>query len=101
VTGRGYTLRALGSLWVVFEAFCRRPVEWKPLLLESGTVACGIVLPFVAILVLTARQGVFDRFRFWTADHARDDASEVDLITGFLLNRFRIKPVVQSNPLIW
>ncbi|MGA2026241.1 MAG: glycosyltransferase family 39 protein [Syntrophobacteraceae bacterium] len=90
-----------GFLWALYGALRRRPISWKRLLLESGSLAGGIVLPCAVVLALMAHQGVFDRFWFWTFDYARAYASEVDLKTGIELFQSGIVPIIQSNPVIW
>ena len=90
-----------GFLWVLYGAFRRRPISWKRLLLESGSMAGGIVLPYAVVLALMAHQGVLDRFWFWTVDYARAYASEVDLKTGIELFQSGIIPIIQNNPVIW
>jgi hypothetical protein len=90
-----------GFLWVLYEAFRRRPVSWKRLLLESGSLAGGVVLPYAAVVALLAHQGVLDRFWFWTVDYARAYATEIDLKMGIQLFQRTIIPIIRNNPLIW
>ncbi len=90
-----------GFLWVLYGALRRRPISWRRLLLESGSMAGGTVLPCAVVLVLMAHQGVFDKFWFWTVDYARAYASEVDLKTGIELFQSGMVPIIQSNPVIW
>jgi hypothetical protein len=90
-----------GFLWVLYGAFRRRPISWKRLLLESGSMAGGIVLPFAVALALMAHQGVLDRFWFWTVDYARAYASEVDLKWGIERFKRAFIPIFKNNPVIW
>jgi hypothetical protein len=91
-----------GFLWVLYGAFRRRPISWKRLLLESGSMAGGIVLPYAVVLALMAHQGVLDRFWFWTVDYARAYASETDLKRGIeLFQSGGIIPIFKNNPVIW
>jgi len=90
-----------GFLWVVCVTLRNRPVAWKRLLIVSGSLACGIVIPYVLVLALMARQGVFDRFWFWTVDYARSYASEMDLKTGLQLFQLGFIPIIRNNPLVW
>ena len=85
-----------GFLWVFYGEFRRRPVSWKRLLLESGSLAGGIVLPYAVVLALMAHQGVFHRFWFWTFDYARAYASEVDLKMGIQFFKPGIIPILRE-----
>ena len=97
----GVFFALFGFIWVVYEAFRSRPMVWKRFLLESGSLAAGIVMPYLAVLALMAHQGVLDRFWFWTVDYARSYASEVDLKIGAELFKLGIAPIIMSNPVIW
>jgi hypothetical protein len=90
-----------GFLWVMYGALRRHPISWKRLLLESGSLAGGIVLPCAVVLALMAHQGVLDRFGFWTVSYARAYASEVDLKTGIQLFQLEMIPIFKNNPAIW
>ena len=87
-----------GFLWVLYEAFRRRPISWKLLLLEAGSLAGGVVLPYAAVVALLAHQGVLDRFWFWTFDYARAYATEIDLKMGLQLFQSAIIPIIRNNP---
>ncbi len=87
-----------GFLWVLFDRPC--PTSWKRSLLKAGTMAGGVVLPYAAILLLLAGQGVLGRFWFWTVDYARSYASLVDLKTGIELFQLGIGPIIRNNPVI-
>ncbi|HYA43016.1 MAG TPA: glycosyltransferase family 39 protein [Syntrophobacteraceae bacterium] len=87
--------------WVVYAAFRSRPVVWNRFLLQTGSLAAGIVLPYAVVLALMAYQGVLDRFWFWTVDYARSYASELDFNTGIQLLRPAIVSIIENNPVIW
>ncbi len=97
----GALFALFGFLRLLYGVLRRRPTRWKSLLLESGSLAGGIVLPCAGVLALMAHQGVFGRFWFWTVDYARAYASEVDLKTGIELFQHGIIPIIKSNPAIW
>ncbi len=90
-----------GFLWVLYGALRRRPISWKRLLIESGSLAGGIVLPYAVVLALMAHQGVLDKFWFWTVDYARAYATEVDLKTGMEFFQTGIIRIFKSNPVTW
>jgi len=90
-----------GFLWVLHGAFRSRPILWKRLFLESGSLAGGIVLPYAVVVALLAHQGVLDRFWFWTVDYARAYATEIDFKTGIVLFQDGIIPIIRNNPLMW
>ncbi len=90
-----------GFLWLLYGILRQRPIAWKRSLLEAGSLAGGIVLPYAVVLALMAHQGVADRFWFWTVDYARAYAFEVDLKTGIELFKSGIIPIIKSNPVIW
>jgi hypothetical protein len=95
----GAIFALFGFLWVLFGS--PRPVSWKRSLLRSGTLACGIVLPYAVILIAMAGQDVLDRFWFWTFDYARSYVSLVGLNMGITLFESAIVPMIRSNPVIW
>jgi len=90
-----------GFLWVLHGAFRSRPILWKRLFLESGSLAGGIVLPYAVVVALLAHQGVLDRFWFWTVYYARAYATEIDFKTGIVLFQDGIIPIIRNNPLMW
>ncbi len=90
-----------GFLWLLYGALRQRPIDWKRSLLESATMAGGILIPYAVVLALMAAGGVFGRFWFWTVDYARAYVSQVDLKTGIELFESAIIPIIQSNPVIW
>ena len=90
-----------GFLWLLYGALRQRPIVWKRSLLELGTMAGGILIPYSVVLALMAAQGVLGRFWFWTFDYARAYVSQVDLKTGFELFESTIVPIIHSNPAIW
>jgi len=97
----GVFFALFGLSWVLYAAFRSRPVVWKRLLLETGSLAAGIVLPYAVVVALMAYQGVLDRFWFWTVDYARSYVSELDLKTGIELFLLAIARIIENNPLIW
>ena len=97
----GVFFALFGLSWVLYAAFRSRPVVWKRLLLETGSLAAGIVLPYTVVVALMAYQGVLDRFWFWTVDYARSYVSELDLKTGIELFLLAIARIIENNPLIW
>ena len=90
-----------GFLWLLYGALRQRPIDWKRSLLESATMAGGILIPYAVVLALMDAGGVFGRFWFWTVDYARAYVSQVDLKTGIELFESAIIPIIQSNPVIW
>ena len=97
----GVFFALFGFVWVVYATFRSRPVVWKRFLFDAGSLAAGIALPLAVILMLMARQGVLDRFWFWTIEYARAYASEVDLKGGLELFQLGIGPIIKNNPVIW
>ena len=90
-----------GFLWLLYGALRQRPIAWKRSLLESATMAGGILIPYAVVLALMAAQGVLGRFWFWTFDYARAYVSEMDLKRGIAIFESAIIPIIQSNPVIW
>ena len=90
-----------GFLWLLYGALRQRPISWKRSMLESATMAGGILIPYAVVLALMAAEGVLGRFWFWTVDYARAYVSQMDLKTGIELFRYAIIPIIQSNPVIW
>ena len=97
----GVFFALFGFLWVLYGALRRRPISWKRLLLESGSLAGGIVLPCAVVLALMAHQGVLDRFWFWTVDYAGAYATEMDLKRGIVHFQREFIPIFKHNPAIW
>jgi len=95
----GALFALFGCLWVLFDG--RRTGSWKRSLVRSGILACGIVLPYAAFLVVTVVRGTFDRFWFWTVDYAQSYVSLVGYGLGLELFRVGIVPIIRSNPVIW
>jgi 4-amino-4-deoxy-L-arabinose transferase-like glycosyltransferase len=89
-----------GFLWELHNMLRRRPIPWKRLLLESGSLAGGIMLPYILIAALLTTQGVFEKFWFWTVEYARAYVSQVDWKTGLELFRMGITPIIRDNPVI-
>src|SRR5208337_2718843 len=90
-----------GFLWLLYGALRQRPIDWKRSLLESATMAGGILIPYAVVLALMAAEGVLGRFWFWTVDYASAYVSQMDLKTGFQLFKFTITRIIQNNPVIW
>ncbi len=90
-----------GFLWLLYGALRQRPIAWKRSLLESATLAGGILIPYAVVLALMAAEGVLGRFWFWTFDYARAYVSQMDLKTGIELFDYAIIPIIQNNPVIW
>lgn len=89
-----------GFLWTLYGLVRRRPIQWKRLLLDSGSLAFAMVLPYALVVALLAAQGVFEKFWFWTVEYARAYASQLDFRTGLELFRAGITPIILNNPVI-
>jgi len=97
----GVFFALFGLAWAGYWTFRNRPFAWKRFVLDTGSLAAGIVLPYAVTLALMAHYGVLSRFWFWTVDYARSYASEVDLKTGIEYFRSGFLPIVEKNPAIW
>ncbi|MGA2224170.1 MAG: glycosyltransferase family 39 protein, partial [Syntrophobacteraceae bacterium] len=97
----GVFFALFGFLWLLYGALRQRPIARKRSLLESATMAGGILIPYAVVLALMASEGVLDRFWLWTFDYARTYVSQVDLKTGIEFFESGIIPIIQSNPVIW
>lgn len=97
----GVFFALFGIIWYFYEALRSRPIVWKRILIESGSLTFGIIFPYFFVLALMIWQGVFDKFWFWTVDYVRAYASEMNLKTGIELFKFGFIPIVRNNPLLW
>lgn len=90
-----------GLVWFFCAALARGPVDWKRFLVEAGSLAAAIALPFIAVLALVAHEGLLHNFWFWTIRYAFAYTSEVGLKAGMANFTRNFIPIIENCPAIW
>jgi hypothetical protein len=75
--------------------------DLRGVLLRSGFLAVGSAIPFTALFIMLAVQGVFGKFWFWTFQYAKEYVSEVSLPQAWLLFTLAWTNITQANLAIW
>ncbi|MHA2220127.1 MAG: glycosyltransferase family 39 protein, partial [Candidatus Hodarchaeales archaeon] len=78
----GAAFIAFAGLYVLITELRRKPLEWKPFFLRLSVFSFSVLLPFVITCIILWQAGVFEKFRFWTFDYAREYVSAVPLSAG-------------------
>jgi hypothetical protein len=60
-----------------------------------------MLLPFLITAIILWQAGVFDTFRFWTFDYAREYVSAVPLSAGFSNLKRNMVQIMRSSVLLW
>jgi 4-amino-4-deoxy-L-arabinose transferase-like glycosyltransferase len=105
--GSGLLMKQPGIFFALFGAiylFSRglhRRFPLKTALLRSSIFSSGVILPFGMTCLLLWRNGVFDRFWFWTIDYARHYASLVSFSQASQLFFYSTREMIVVGWPIW
>lgn len=86
---QGAPFALFGLLYIVWKMFAER-AAWKDTAKTSAAYVVGATIPFALVLMWMKHGGVYDSFRFWCFDYAREYAHEVPLAVGFSLLRDQV-----------
>ena len=96
----GVFFALFGAIYLISKGFHRR-FPLKTVLLQSSIFSGGVILPFGITCLLLWREGVFDRFWFWTIDYARHYGSLVSLSQASQLFFYSTREVIVVGWPIW
>jgi hypothetical protein len=68
---------------------------------DTAALAGGATLTGVVAVAILAVAGVFDRFKLWTIDYARQYVSQVTLADGLVTFKQNFGAVYSYTPLLW
>jgi hypothetical protein len=106
--GLAFIMKQHGAAFIIFGAVYllsrelrRRPFTWKPFAARGALFLLGVLLPFAVTCLILWWVGVFDKFRFWTFDYARQYVSAVPLSVGLKNLQVMIVDIAGSAILLW
>jgi len=105
--GLAFLMKQPGVFFILFAVLyvARRrlipPVNWKSLVVSTGTLIVGASLPFLLTCLLLLRAGVFRRFWFWTVSYGIQYGTREKLVDGFKLFQPMFADVVGPAAWIW
>lgn len=91
----------LGFLLIVAARFGQDASRWRPIVLKCGTLAVGAAVPLLAVALWLYREGVFERFWFWTFAYAKAYVSILPLQAGLANARAVFISLFQAAPIVW
>jgi hypothetical protein len=97
----GAAFVAFAGLYVLINELRRKPLEWKPFFLRLSVFSFSVLLPFVITCIILWQAGVFEKFRFWTFDYAREYVSAVPLSAGISNLKRNVSQIMGSSLLLW
>jgi hypothetical protein len=97
----GAAFIAFGVLYVLCIELRRKPLEWKSFFLRLLMFSFAVLLPFIITCSILWQAGVFDTFRFWTFDYAREYVSAVPLSAGISNLKRNVNKIIGSSLLLW
>lgn len=90
-----------GGIYILYDQFWGRPVDWRTVLSRVGLFALGATAPYGLICIIFTYSGAFDKFWFWTFEYARTYTDQVPIIAGWSLFKAQSLEIIKSAPLIW
>jgi len=90
-----------GGIYILYDQFGGRPVNWRTALSRVGLFTLGAAAPYCLICWGFAYLGIFDKFWFWTFEYARTYAGQVPILDGWYLFKDQVLKIINSAPLIW
>ncbi len=93
----GLALAGCGALFAGL-APGRRPLER---LVRAAAVALAAAVPYVAMCLLIAAAGTFDRFWFWTVEYASAYTGQLTLSQGLSALSKNSQRILAASPLVW
>lgn len=97
----GAAFIAFGFLYVLCIDFRRKTFEWKSFFLRLLMFSFAVLLPFMITCSILWQAGVFDTFRFWTFDYAREYVSAVPFSAGLTNLKRNMSQIIASSLLLW
>jgi hypothetical protein len=97
----GAAFAAFAGLYVLSIEFRRKPLEWKSFFLRLSVFSFAVLLPFVITCIILWQGGVFEKFRFWTFDYAREYVSSVPFSAGLNNLKRNMNQIMGSSILLW
>ena len=68
---------------------------------ESAVFLLSACIPYLLVVAWMLRSSVFDQFRFWTIQYAREYATGLTLAQGMKQLAAALTPMVTADPLLW
>ncbi|MFN2542060.1 MAG: ArnT family glycosyltransferase [Chthoniobacterales bacterium] len=91
---------AFGGFFLLLRDWRSRLI-WRHILLRIVAFLLGAIFPILVTCLLLWKAGVFDTFRFWTINYAREYATRLSISEGLTVFRALFPYVLESNWAWW
>ena len=91
---------AFGGFFLLLRDWHDRLV-WRRVVLRAVAFLLGAIFPILVTCLLLWKAGVFDTFRFWTINYAREYATRLSISEGLTVFRASFPYVLESNWSWW
>lgn len=94
-------LLILFALLYLFRLEHKNPTPRGKALLHYSLFLSGVVIPYIFIVIIMLRTGVFARFWLWNVTNAKDYALSLSLYEGLQMFTAEFFPLPAAQPLLW
>jgi len=97
----GIMFAVFAALYLLYSGLRSKPIKWIKVAVAQIVFVAGAITPFVLVCFFFWRNGVFDKFWFWTFTYARKYATSVSLFYAWANLNNQMGFILEESYPIW
>jgi len=91
----------LGGIYLLFDRYGEKPMNWKKVIPEMSLLIAGSVLPYLLVVIYMAIQGRFSDLWFWTFEYPKAEGAGKTMDQSLFFLKFMSGIVLKGQTWLW